>query len=228
MTLVGTWVFVHDSGAMTSQPDANYLVFGWWLQKDKDDEPTLASAFMYEAGDVDGGETLADPLGLTGTATYTGHAAGKFAVSDPLHGGDAGHFTADATLTARFGTAATETDNNNNGLSGTLDNFMANDESVPWSVSLLRANFTTAGATVAFDDPDTSGVDESMDQTVWSIDGNSAAADGTWSAQLYDELPGAAPDGDGSNVATSVIGTFQSTFGSTHTMVGGFGAETTP
>ena len=83
---------------------------------------------------------------LTGSATYNGHAAGKFAISDPLSGGDAGHFTADATLTANFGTAATETANNANGISGTLSNFMANDEAVDWEVTLLRANLNATGA----------------------------------------------------------------------------------
>ena len=224
ITLGGNWFFVHDAGAMTSRADANYLYFGWWLQKDKDDKPTAASAFTGMVGDVDGNQTLADPTGLNGSATYAGHAAGKFAISDPINGGDAGHFTADATLTAKFGAAATADANNSNGLTGTLDNFMANGESVPWSVSLLRANLNGTGGTVAFNDPDTASVDESATQTVWSIDGNSAAASGNWSAQLYDEKPGPAPSGDGSDVATSVTGTFQSHFGSTHTMVGAFGA----
>ena len=219
--LTGQWFFVHDSGAMTSKPDANYLYFGWWLQKNKDDEPTLASVFAGVQGDVDGDTALTNPNTLAGTATYSGHAAGKFAKSDPLTGGDAGHFTADATLTATFGATA-----DGGGLTGTLDNFMANDQAVPWSVSLLRATWheSNVGATEAYDDPDTSGVVESTDATVWSIDGNSAAADGSWSAQMYDEMPGNAPDGDGSNVPTSVTGSFQSTFGSTHTMVGAFGA----
>ena len=220
VTLVGTWVFTHDSGAMTSRADANYLYFGWWLQKDKDDEPTSASAFTGVVGDVDGNETLTDPLGLTGSATYNGAAAGKFAINDPLTGGDAGHFTADATLTAKFGVAATA----GNGISGTLDNFMANDQAVPWSVSLLHLDLTATGGTIAVDDTDTADVNESINRTTWSIDGNSAAASGSWSAQLYDEKPGNAPTGDGSNVATSVTGTFQSHFGSTHTMVGAFGA----
>ena len=231
ISLSDAWVFVHVTGASVSVTDENYLFFGWWLRKDKDDEPTHASAFtgVVGAGAAILGSDATNvlpALPASGSATYTGVAAGKFASNDPLHGGDAGHFTADATLTAKFGTAATAGDNNSNGLSGMLDNFMANGEAVPWSVSLLRANFgTTIGATEPFDDPDTSSVNEATDMTVWSIDGNSAAADGTWSAQMYDEMPGNQPNGDGSNVPTSVTGTFQSHFGSTHTMVGAFGAE---
>ena len=222
ITLDGAdWSFVHDAGAMTSRADADYLYFGWWLQKNKDDKPTAASAFAGVTGMV---TASTNPTLLSGTATYTGHAAGKFAISDTLTGGDAGHFTADATLTAKFGTAATETTNNSNGLTGTLDNFMANDKSVPWSVSLLRANLNGTGGTVAFNDPDTASVDESATQTVWSIDGTSAAASGSWTAQMYDEKPGPAPSGDGSNVPTTVTGTFQSHFDGTHSMVGAFGA----
>ena len=221
VTLVGDWVFVHDSGAMTSRPDANYLYFGWWLTKDKDDEPTSASAFTGVVGDVDGDAALANPSTLTGKATYTGGAAGKFAISNPLSGGDAGHFTAAATLNATFGTGATQ------GISGTIDNFMANEEAVPWSVTLFRRGWdtTNAGMTEALDDTNTATVDESVTQTVWSIDGNSAAASGTWDAMLYDEKPVGPPAGDGSNVATTVTGTFQSHFGSTHSMVGAFGAD---
>ncbi|MCY4004911.1 MAG: hypothetical protein OXF33_14545 [Rhodospirillales bacterium] len=211
---------------MTSKPDASYLYFGWWLQKDKDDEPTLASVFTGVAGSIEGDGTTAlatNPNTLAGAVTYNGQAAGKFAKSDPLTGGEAGHFTADATLTATFGSAAGA------GLAGTIDNFMANGEAVSWSLSLMRRNWdgTTAGLTAQpADDTDTAGVDESAVGTVWSINDNAAAASGTWTAQMYGEMPGNAPDGDGSNVPTSVTGTFRSTFGSTHTMVGAFGATT--
>ena len=123
------------------------------------------------------------------------------------------------------------------GITGTIDNFMANDKSVPWSVALNNRTFATdataavptpgnnIGDTGAITSPDnatvTPNADDSM-TTVWSIDGNAAAASGTWSGQMYDETQGA--DDDGSNVPTTVLGRFQSMFGSTHTMVGAFGA----
>ena len=217
ITLGGNWFFVHDAGAMTSKPDANYLYFGWWLQKDKDDKPTAASAFAGMTGMVAAPDD--NPRELSGKATYMGHAAGKFAMSDPLTGGDAGHFTADATLNATFGPTG--------GLSGTIDNFMANDESVPWSVTLLRRTWSssTSGLTDQPDnDPDTANIDEAMVGTIWSIDGTSASASGTWNAMAYDEMPADAANDDGSNVPTSVTGTFESHFSSTHSMVGAFGA----
>ena len=63
------------------------------------------------------------------------------------------------------------------------------------------------------------------DGTTWSIDGNSASESGTWSGQMYDELPGNAPAGDGSNIPTTVTGTFYSEFSSIGRMVGAFGAD---
>ena len=214
------WAFVHDSGAMTSTPDANYLFFGWWLTKDKDGDPTSASAFTGVVGSIQGDGTTAlatDPAAATqqGSATYAGHAAGKFAINNPLGGSDAGHFTADATLTAKFGNSATA------GVSGTLENFMANEKAVPWSVSLNRAAWGTSpvGSFAS-----TAAVANVADRTTWSIDGKSGGESGSWSGQAYDEKPGNAPTGDGSNVPTSLTGRFHSEFGSTHTMVGAFGA----
>ena len=249
VTLIGTWFFTHDSGAMVSIDDSAYLYFGWWLRKD-DGDPTAASAFTGKVGlisDLDGNDTE-DVLDLsvitTGSATYTGKAVGKFAISHPINGGDAGHFTADATLTAKFGAAAGA------GVTGTINNFMANDKSVPWSVALnnntmvnadgtaVTATDTTAPAGVrAGTNLAATGLISSAENyawtvgnesrtTVWSIDGNAASASGTWNGQMYDEKPGTvAQEGDGSNVPTSAIGRFESHFGSDHTMVGAFGVE---
>ena len=251
VTLIGTWVFVHDSGAMVTIEDSAYLYFGWWLRKD-DGDPTAASAFTGKVGligDLDDDDTE-DVLTLnaitTGSATYTGKAAGKFAISHPINGGDAGHFTADATLTAKFGAAAGA------GVTGTINNFMANGEPVPWSVALNNNTLVTGDAGTAISDPtattepadvragtnlaDAGGITSAPNYawtvgnesatTVWSIDGNAADASGTWSGQMYDELPGTtAQDGDGSNVPTSATGMFQSHFGSDHTMVGAFGVD---
>ena len=42
---------------------------------------------------------------------------------------------------------------------------------------------------------------------------------------MYDEMPGTAPDGDGSTVPTTVTGTFYSEFSTIGRMVGAFGAS---
>ena len=247
LTLAGPttdgWRFEHPKGAMVPDPDTDYLYFGWWLSKDKDGKPTRASAFTGVAGTAPAALTGLNTI--VGTAIYAGKAAGKFAIYNPLDStGDAGHFTADATLTAKFsGTGA--------GVTGTINNFMANEKSVPWSVSLnnnnlmandgsaiadpavttkptgccaVGNNMSDAGAitSVSANYGWTAGDDR--DTTVWSIDGNAAPASGTWNAQMYDEAQTGSAD-DGSNVPTTVTGMFESSFGSIGQMVGAFGAE---
>ena len=219
--MAGTWHFKPDPGAMTSPADTTYLYYGWWVSKDSDGDPTAASAFVGEFGDVDGtGDTVSGET-LTGSATYAGHAAGKFAITRTPDGtGNGGHFTADANLTANFGAIA---ELNSNGVTGTIDNFRLNDgsEDPGWSVKLNRSSAWAADGAIT-GPAQVGGADVG---TVWSIDGNAASASGAWSGQMYDETPGAAPAGDGSTVPTTVTGTFYSEFGATHRMVGGFAAE---
>ena len=215
IALGGTWTFVHDAGAMVSNSDTNYLYYGWWVKKAKDGMPEMASAFAGRAGTEatgDGLDMAGDLAQLAGSAMYAGHAAGKFALdysqNKLLDGAsDGGHFTADVMLTAKFGSEA------NSGLSGTIDNFMANGESVPWSVALHRATWSTGTFAAA------------SDGTTWSIDGTAAPKSGEWKGQMYDEMPGNPPAGDGSDVPTTVTGTFYSQFESVGRMVGAFGAN---
>ena len=212
--LGGTWTFTPDKGAEVSQPDAHYLYYGWWVSKDNEGNPTAASAFAGRAGTdaADDGLDVVDLTAdtLTGSATYVGNAAGKFAIDNPLDGtGNGGHFTADAMLEAKF--SGTDP-----GVTGTIDNFRLNDgsEDPGWSVSLARGGLAATGIEAPAADP-----------TVWSINGNKAPASGTWSGTMYDEMPGDPPDGDGSNLPTTVTGTFYSEFSNIGRMVGAFGAE---
>ena len=169
-SLAGTWHFKPDAGAMATTPDAQYLYYGWWVSKDDEGGPTAASAFTgrvgAESGDSnDGLDPALAGTAITGSATYAGNAAGKFAMSNPLTAtGDGGHFTADAMLSATFGSGATA------GMTGTIDNFRLNDGSDDpgWSVSLHRAGWSTtdAGAISApVNDTTTADVDESMGTT---------------------------------------------------------------
>ena len=212
--LGGTWTFTPDTGAMVSQPDDEYLYYGWWVSKDNEDMPTAASAFAGvvepNAGDLDTGGDL---TAITGSATYAGNAAGKFAINNRLDGtGNGGHFTAEAELKATFGTGATA------GVTGMIDNFRLNDgsEDPGWSVELARGALGSSGGTITA---------PTADPTIWSINGNAAPASGTWSGTMYDELPGNAPDGDGSNIPTTATGTFYSEFSTIGRMVGGFGVD---
>ena len=209
--LVGTWMFKPDAGAMVSQPDPSYLYYGWWVSKDGAGDPMKATAFAGVFGD-DGG----DQAPLTGSAKYVGHAAGKFAMSNTLDGTDnGGHFTADAELIAKFGAISST---NTNGVTGTIDNFRLNDgsENPGWSVSLNRSSDWGNDGAI------TGPTDEA---TTWSINGIKASPAGSWKGTMYDEAPGDAPDGDGSNVPTTVTGTFNSDYSDIGRMVGAFGAN---
>lgn len=217
ITLMGGWTFTPSSDAMLTEKDPDYLFFGWWLNTDADGMPQMASAFRGMMGT--GISALpAAASGIGGTAKYSGSAAGKFAYYNPLDkSGDAGHFTADVELTAKFeashdNNAAT---NDTGGVTGAIDGFMANGKSVPWSVELKRAGWdgTTSGVFGA-----QTGADGPMAKTVWSINDNPANASGSWSGQMYDEA-----GTDGSDVPTTAVGVFESMYGSTHHMVGGFG-----
>ena len=232
--LGGTWHFRPNAGAMVSVPDAHYLYYGWWVSKDSDGDPTAASAFTGRVGTDPGNSTdgldngwsgdytAVDPA-LTGSATYVGHAVGKFAMSNALDGtGNGGHFTADAELNATFSGAATQV-----GVTGTIDNFRLNDgtDDPGWSVSLHRAGFGADGGITA-STADTTNT--TADGTTWSIDGNPAGESGSWSGQMYDEKPGdpsPTGPGDGSNIPTTVTGTFYSEFSAIGRMVGAFGAN---
>jgi|GEM_PF-624125 len=220
--LGGTWHFKPDAGAMASLPDENYLYFGWWVSKDNDGEPTAASAFVGEFGDVDNAGTITDTangVNLTGSATYAGKAVGKFAMSNPIDStGNGGHFTADAELTAKFGAIAAD---NENGVTGTIDNFRLNDgtEDPGWSVSLNRSSAWGDDGLIT---------GPTSDATVWSMNGNKADASGDWSGRMHDESPGntdSTPPGDGSTIPTTVTGTFYSEFSSFGRLVGAFGAN---
>ena len=226
--LGGTWHFKPDTGAMVNQPDAEYLYYGWWVSKDSKGMPTAASAFAgvveASANDLDRAWTDAwtpDTPQITGSATYAGNAVGKFAMNNPLDStGNGGHFTADAELNAKF-------TGDDAGVTGTIDNFRLNDgtDDPGWSVELGLATLGSDGAFASsVDDQDTGIVNEAT-MPVWSINGNEAAAAGTWGGTMYDEMPGAAPDGDGSNIPTTVTGTFYSEFSTIGRMVGAFGAN---
>ena len=218
INLGSDWTFTAAPGATLQEEDARYLQFGWWVRNDKDG-PTHAGAFhriVSPSGTplVALTDAVINNAALVGKASYAGAAAGKFAISDPLRAGydDFGHFTADVKLDADFKATGST-------LSGMIDGFRLNDGSDDpgWSVELQEAGFTTpnfgTGAT-----PD-------GDQTVWSINGAKGAASGSWQAQMFDEASATVGTDDGSNVPTSVAGSFSSRIGTTHSMVGAFGAE---
>ncbi|MDD9994066.1 MAG: hypothetical protein OXP75_19890 [Rhodospirillales bacterium] len=205
----GTWTFKPTDPAAklmdTSAADDVYASYGWWLHKSEDGETFTASAFHAYRGTDAGTVGIAD---LRGTATYTGGAAGKYALRSSTGGtNDAGHFTADVMLEATFA--------EDHEISGTIDNFMGADGmSRDWSVA-LGASVIADGGAIAGDPDDSTDTDPQM--TTWTIGDTAADAAGMWSGDLREQGDDGIP-----GIAT---GTFYSTYGLDGRMVGAFGAN---
>lgn len=215
--LAGSWTFKPVAGATVTQDASTYLYFGWWVRKDDDGDPTnvgvvhagvgIGSANRVSQGDI-------DAANLIGEATYTGGAAGKYAVNDPFDAtkDDHGHFTADASLTANF-----VDDGGESTLKGTIDGFRLNDGTADpgWKVMLKEAENGTGVR------PDDAAQQLwSGTKTEWHIGDAKGAEGGEWEASMYRMVADS-----GNNTPDTVIGSFHSEIGSTHQMSGAFGAE---
>ena len=199
----GTWTFkpTNPEARVMDTADVNYASYGWWLRKAANDGPFTASAFH----DFKGTAVAVDIANLVaGTAKYVGGAAGKYALASSTGGtNDAGHFTAMATLNAKFG--ATNT------ISGEITDFVGPDGGDTWTVELQEAALANDGAITR------TGADQVNNDTVWTIGDMDAAASGEWSGNLREE-------GD-DGVPKAATGTFYSEFGTAGKMVGAFGAN---
>ena len=204
------WIFkpADPDTRVMDTPDADHEVFGYWLHAPERGR-WFASAFHNL---VDGRDpTAAEPTtavsdNLNGTATYTGGAAGKYAIAPATEGQrDAGHFTADATLTAKFsndGGGATHE------ITGVIDNFKVGDDGAArdWSVKLNEGATTAAGV-----------ITGPADSTVWSIGGEAAEKSGEWGGAFRGDLDGGVPE--------IMTGAFYSEHGNSAKMVGAFGVN---
>lgn len=100
----GSWFFAPTADAEVHVPDYDHLYFGWWVHG-RDDGPYGFQSFAGAAGYApDTGTPVA--VGMTGTATYRGAAAGVWATVDTAGGkvtsAVSGEFTARATIDANF------------------------------------------------------------------------------------------------------------------------------
>ena len=207
----GTWVFTANTGAMVSVADGAYLQFGWWMRDDKTSADMLDNVAVFYG--TQGGTAAANVDALTGTATYVGGAAGKYAwrdrVADTAHGG---HFTAKATLTANFdvgdGTDAST-------ISGSISDFRLGDDGMDpnWTVTLSTSGVTDAGLAAR----------DAAVMTQWAVGTSKADMAGGWEAQLYADTGAERND----NLPTGVSGAFDAQFGEQGRMLGAFGANIT-
>ena len=209
--LEGAWFFDPDSGAMAMMVDPSFAYFGWWLNKGTT-EGVEAGVFHGVTDGTGDAELLAAPADISalgGTATYTGAAAGKYAINPGLSSASAGHWTGDATLTADWGAEDAA-----GMISGMINNFMSGDMSMDWSVKLGETALTGTGT---WDSSGNSGSETAGDDMVWTIGGVDGAESGAWSGGLR-----AAGD---NGVPTVGTGMFTATHGTVGHIMGAFGVD---
>ena len=119
------WRFVPSDGLDAQRREKvteknDYLSFGYWVTETSDG-PTVA---LYSAASGTDHPAFAAEATMMGTASYTGKAAGKYAVVKPDLS-DAGSFTADASLTADFDAVDDQGVDTTTTVEGTIDNFSA-------------------------------------------------------------------------------------------------------
>ena len=206
--LEGTWVFDPDSGAMAMMADPSYAYFGWWLVKSSDGpEVDVFHGVTDLAGDDANLAAPSDISALGGMATYSGLAAGKYAINPGLSPASGGHWTADATLTAKWGS---ETEAGM--ISGMVENFMAGGKAMDWSVKLGETALASTGTFNSGAGSETEG-----DDIVWTVGGVDGAESGAWSGGLR-----AAGDNGVPMLAT---GQFNAMHGAVGHILGAFGAH---
>ena len=194
------WKFVPAAGATVPTADSEHQYFGWWLRN------TDGSYAVGAFHDGIGGATdeLAELPALQGTATYTGPAAGLFAIIPEPGNPSAGDFTATVTLAADFG------DGTDLGtVEGTIDRFMVNSQARDWSVELQAARIGTQGAITS------GGTDTAL--TYWTIGDTKAQTPGTWRGQFHDT--------DDDRTPVVATGEFEAVHGTIGRMIGAFGAQ---
>jgi hypothetical protein len=219
------WTFTPDQGAKATawMADADHVHFGWWLQT-----PAKANA----AGDFDygfrtfysgeNGMIAAHADDLTGTATYTGGAAGMYALrtytDGELTAGSHGAFTANAELTANFGPPNDDTNPNGDTIRGKISGFKGNGADMSaWEITLGAAPLTVA---VATESPDVAATtfDAGVFAAATSAKMGAEKGTGTWTGQFFGQA-----DPDMNQKPIGVAGQFNADFETAH-IAGAFGA----
>lgn len=204
-TIAGTWHFTPSRGATVSEPDGDYLHYGFWLKRTKDSDGvvTYNEVETFAGHSLDNSTT--DVSSVTGTAEYSGSALGVYVSNNEYsseHGGlinaSSGHFTADVSLTVTFGQVnddqgeGTIAPNLLNTLTGAIDNFMlSGGEENSWSVTLSDADISDG------------------------VSGDN------WNANFY----GPVTDGEDPVAPHTIVGEFNSVFDKEGSVAGAFGAR---
>ena len=193
------WKFVPAEGATVPEPDGEHQYFGWWLRNT--DGNYAVGVFHRGVGGAT--DEFTDLPALQGPATYTGPAAGVFAIIPQPGDALVGDFTATVTLEAEFG------DRTGLGtVEGTVDRFMVDGEAKNWSVELGSARIGTHGSLAS------GGSDTAL--TRWTIGDATPETTGTWSGQFHEV--------DLDRTPTVATGVFDAVHGTIGRMTGAFGA----
>ena len=243
-----TWIFTPDAVAEDADPhmiedanfDADYLAFGYWLQETGTGADKTYGIGTFATGSMafPVGTTTAGIPALVGTATYSGSAGGMFVMKADIDDDNkglvatqAGEFTADASLTAKFGSATgSETDFI---ISGTVDNFAHADGTAidnDWSLDLDSTEFADraySGNAWTFSEHA-----NTFSGSTTSMEGGTAGSTaGRWEGGFYGPtvtdvdttIANEAETGYPTGVAGEFIGHFENA-----DVIGAFGAEKNP
>ena len=221
----GTWTFAptNPNGTIDVADDDGYVQFGWWLNMKGDDVDdgfdvqTFATATGYGVF----AEVRGDSAEVTGSATYTGGAAGKWAIASTTEDTtEGGHFTATATLGVDFdaNTAAANVAANKDGVtvSGSITDFMTGATSRPsWKVTLTYDSDDSEPGVQPSDMLGSMIVGTSKWTTGGAVDGT-----GMWEAMFHgsekDTGHPMAVDGTfNADIASGSVGRIQGAFGAT-------------
>jgi hypothetical protein len=230
------WVFTPDSGETVDVADANYLSYGVWLQRTKDEDGVVTSydeveTFTMANGHPETGDSdLAD---VEGTAIYTGGATGvyvKNVLDDQgnITSATSGQFKAAVTLNASFG-GGNVAANDQFTIGGSITGFdLEHDEENDWEVSLGLTDLS--GGRADDGNPGESGPGSSHNNVFSGVaTGDSTAAAGTYNGTFY----GSSADFDHDDDATTdpinprpvaVLGEFNANF-TDGTTAGAYGAD---
>ena len=249
----GDWAFTPSAGALAAvvtNPDGDYLTFGYWLQTTEGDDGTSSYKFQaFSSGsmpygvsdDTDDTATVGERMAaVKGAATYNGAAAGLYVqkqlnsdgtFDEAVDSATNGAFTADATLMANFGGLNVPTTKQFT-ISGNVMNFESDgdDDLSAWSVTLMEADFSGGRDTDAatFGGPGEAHTNAFNDLT----EGTAGLDHGQWRGMFYGPSTAVADqnddedvldDGEGRPYPTGVAGEFNAHFNNGH-VHGAFGA----
>ena len=224
------WSFTSTDFVETSAtPDGDYLYYGYWLQTPVEADGDHAfQTFSGGSMEFVADNTSAFIGALTGSATYTGAAAGRYVMKElELKDGKIepasaihGQFVATAKLTANFGGGDIGT-NNQFMVSGTVTDFKDGDTDLGFKVKLERADFKEV------DDAFTNTFNNTFNGSASATLGTTESTTGMWNGAFFGPIGEDIADSGVNEVTTTlptgVAGEFEAHLPTAH-LAGGFGA----